>query len=201
MLAGAAEFFAACLKARRHALADLHDDFADSLARNELFVCGTASKSTRSFLKTARAEKTPILSLHSELVWGAEFKDIAREAVTRRAVTAFASASRVILNIGLPNVRGPMAARRLTAHLVQLAESVLQQIPVSQVYAEGGATAAALVRRMGWQRLTVLRELAPGVACLAVDGNDSVRLTIKPGSYIWPPEIRRSPNSTATAVA
>ena len=49
----------------------------------------------------------------------------------------------------------------------------MRQVPVARVFAEGGATAAELVRRMGWPRLTVLRELAPGVATLAVEGGES----------------------------
>jgi hypothetical protein len=34
--------------------------------------------------------------------------------------------------------------------------------------------------------LKVMRELAPGVATLAVAGEKSILLTIKPGSYAWP---------------
>jgi hypothetical protein len=39
---------------------------------------------------------------------------------------------------------------------------------------------------MGWSRLTVLQELAPGVATLAVGDKESIVLTIKPGTYAWP---------------
>jgi hypothetical protein len=47
---------------------------------------------------------------------------------------------------------------------------------------------------MGWARLTVLRELAPGVATLAVDGGgESLLLTIKPGTYAWPEQWTASP--------
>jgi hypothetical protein len=43
---------------------------------------------------------------------------------------------------------------------------------------------------MGWQRLIVRREAAPGVATLEVADSGSLLLTIKPGSYEWPAEIR-----------
>jgi uncharacterized protein YgbK (DUF1537 family) len=62
---------------------------------------------------------------------------------------------------------------------------------LGQVYVEGGATAIALVRRMGWNRLTVLREVAPGVVTLGVGGAPCLWLTVKPGSYRWPDEIRK----------
>jgi len=74
----------------------------------------------------------------------------------------------------------------LSHFVVQIAELVLRRVPIANVFAEGGATAAELVRRMGWARLTVQREHAPGVATLAVEGGQSILLTIKPGTYVWP---------------
>ncbi|HLP77694.1 MAG TPA: hypothetical protein VK327_12340, partial [Candidatus Paceibacterota bacterium] len=59
-----------------------------------------------------------------------------------------------------------------------------------RVYAEGGATAVALMRRMNWHQLKVSQELAPGVATLAVKGKRSTLLTIKPGSYVWPAAVQ-----------
>jgi uncharacterized protein YgbK (DUF1537 family) len=61
-------------------------------------------------------------------------------------------------------------------------------VEVGQVYADGGATAAELVWRMGWSRLKLLCERAPGVATLAVAGKKNLWVTIKPGSYPWPVE-------------
>ncbi len=188
--AGAAEFFGALLRARGHAMVNETLPETDTAPpRRELFVCGTTSKSARHFLRAARLHKTPVFSLPSELVWGAEFTEMAREAVARRVLSAYRESSRVILNIGLPTMRGAESARLLTRHLVQLAELVLREADVDSIFAEGGATGAALVHRMGWTRLNVLRELAPGVARLGVAGERTV-LTIKPGSYAWPAEVR-----------
>jgi hypothetical protein len=47
-----------------------------------------------------------------------------------------------------------------------------------------------LAHCMGWTRLRVVGELAPGVATLAVGDRDSLRLTIKPGSYVWPDAVQ-----------
>ena len=67
-----------------------------------------------------------------------------------------------------------------------MAETVLRCTSVGHVFAEGGATAVGLTRDMGWHRLAVKSELAPGVVTLSVIGGDSPLLTIKPGSYVWP---------------
>ena len=110
--------------------------------------------------------------------------------ISREALAAQRSKPVVILHIGLPQVREPRTARLLATYLARIAESVLRRGQLGQVYVEGGATAIELVRRMGWGRLTVLREVAPGVATLRVADAPSLCLTVKPGSYAWPNQIR-----------
>ena len=155
-------------------------------AGKEFFIVGTATTAARQFVAAARRKKSAVFSLPQELAWGATFSPAAIEAVTQRVVAAFALNSRVILNVGLPQVRDEAVAGRLSDHVVRVAERVLRSLPVEKIFAEGGATAAELVRRMAWTRLEVVRELAPGVATLAVDGKQKIFLTIKPGTYAWP---------------
>ena len=148
----------------------------------ELFISGTSTQNARQFVQAEKRRKTPVFSLPQELAWGAEFTPAAIAAVAQRVVGGFQNNLRVILAVGLPAVRDVDVARKLSKSIVRVAEQVMRQVPVARVFAEGGATAAELVRRMGWSRLTVRRELAPGVATLAVDGGESILLTIKPGT-------------------
>ncbi|HTS16209.1 MAG TPA: four-carbon acid sugar kinase family protein [Verrucomicrobiae bacterium] len=192
LTAGGAEFFAALLaaalgdgmrsrqKRRSVALANRRP------SPRVLFICGTASGSSRKFVTSARARRVPVVSLPRELARGDRFTAASVDAIARQVIAAVCSHSRVIVNIGLPMVRDRRIARRLAIHLVRVAGSVLRRGAIHHVYVEGGATAAELVRRMGWERLTVVREVAPGVATLAVEGNPDFLLTIKPGSYVWP---------------
>ncbi|MDL2230294.1 hypothetical protein LJB87_00705 [Alistipes sp. OttesenSCG-928-L06] len=59
---------------------------------------------------------------------------------------------------------------------------------------EGGATAFAVLRALGWNRFRVTDEIAPGVVRMKLDGNledfniwddCEVYITLKPGSYPW----------------
>ena len=206
LLAGGAEFFAALLASRgaRTSFSARNGKHtgklkarADSTVRapqpQELFVCGSTSESSKRFISAARRAGTTIFSLPGELACGAEFTRAATKAISEQAAAAFEPGSRVILQTGLRTVRQATVARKLSGHLTQLAEAVLKRARISHVYAEGGATAVELVRRMKWTRLKVLREVAPGVATLLVDGRKSLLLTIKPGSYIWPEEIQKVP--------
>ena len=155
----------------------------------EFFIVGTSTLAARKFVAAERRKKTPVFSLPQELAWVATFSAAAVEAVTQRVAAGLENSPRVILNVGLPQVRDADVAGRLSDHVVRVAEKVLRRSKVSRVFAEGGATAAELVRRMDWSRLAVVRELAPGVATLAVEGDEIFLLTIKPGSYSWPTEL------------
>jgi len=93
----------------------------------------------------------------------------------------------VILAVGRPLLKNPSAATKLSEHLVNIAVRIIERASPDHVYAEGGATAAELVRHLVWRRLTVLREVAPGVTTLSLPERNAPLLTIKPGSYPgWP---------------
>jgi uncharacterized protein YgbK (DUF1537 family) len=197
--AGGGEFFAALLAvrhgapasrpaktARRNSLEEMR-----ALPNRELFVCGSTSESSKAFISAARRNGTPIFSLPREIAWGADFTRAAAKSVSKQIAKTFETESRVILQIGLRAVRDAAVARKLSGYLIQLAETVLGCIEISHVFAEGGATAVELARRMGWTQLQVVREVAPGVATLAVNGDNALQFTVKPGTYVWPDEIQR----------
>jgi uncharacterized protein YgbK (DUF1537 family) len=194
LAAGGAEFFNALLG---YEISDLprveNFSMAENAAGRELFISGTSTQNARQFVQAEKRRKTPVFSLPPELARGAEFTPAAVRAVAQRVVVGFQNSSRVILAVGLPPVRDMEVARKLSKSIVRVAEQVMRQVTVARVFAEGGATAAELVRRMGWSRLKVLRELAPGVATLAVDGGESILLTIKPGTYAWPAHWTSNP--------
>ena len=125
------------------------------------------------------------------MMWGENFSTGAREVISQRIVEAFKTSRRVVLCVGLPPVKDVPTARRLADHLVDIAELVLRRVVVKNIFAEGGATSAELLRRLKWPRLEVRREWATGVATLAVAGEVSQWLTIKPGSYSWPEQWTR----------
>lgn len=184
--AGGSDFFNALLQREKLAVVSRADVSPMASPGRELFVCGTSTEYSREFVKTARRLKRPVLTLPVELIWGAEFSPAAIASISRHAVEAFHSHPRVVLAVGLPLVRNAQVAKRFFRNIVQLARSVMDQVPISHVYAEGGATASELVQSMGWSRLIVERESAPGVATLSVGGSQTTLLTIKPGTYAWP---------------
>jgi D-threonate/D-erythronate kinase len=190
---GGSEFFGALLDEERAGTVSRDLEAVDFAVGRQLFICGSTSKSVQPLVKSARSTRVPVFGLPQELMWGKDFSAGAREVILERIVAAFETSRRVILCVGLPTVREVQIARRLAEHLVDISERVLRRVIVENIFAEGGATSAELVRRMQWPRLEVRREWAPGVATLATAGERSQWLTIKPGSYSWPDEWTHQP--------
>jgi uncharacterized protein YgbK (DUF1537 family) len=130
-----------------------------------------------------------VIALPAEIGDGAGFGDSTCTTLAAQAVRAFGKQRRVILQIGLAPVTDPVLAARLSFDLVKLAVAVLRQVTPTRVFAEGGATAVELTRRMGWHSLRVTRELAAGVVGLNAREGSLPELIIKPGSYRWPEAV------------
>ncbi len=77
----------------------------------------------------------------------------------------------------------------LLERLVRAAGRVIRHSSPVRLYLEGGATAAAIMDGMSWQRLRVLEPLSFGIAAMEVIGVAAPILFIKPGSYPWPNEV------------
>ena len=186
--AGGAEFFGALLAAE--GLTAKSRPASALAVEREMFLCGTMSESSREFVRVARAKGTPVFSLPNEMARGAEFPATEEKRIADEAVESFRSSLRVILNVGLPLVLDRAIAASLTGPLVRIALAVILSAKPDHIYVEGGATAAALLRAMNSNRSKVIEELAQGVATLAIGGDKTMKVTIKPGSYVWPKDVR-----------
>ena len=185
LVAGGAEFFGALLKP---GATNPKSSYSHG---KELFVCGSASEVTRNFVARQAERGVPVFSLPQELAADGSFDAGRLNSLVDHVVASFQTAPRVIIHIGLPRVKDVAGAEMLALHLVRVAEVVLRRANAGHVFAEGGATAVALARCMGWKRLNVIAELAPGVVTLAVtDGGLPLMFTVKPGSYAWPESLR-----------
>jgi uncharacterized protein YgbK (DUF1537 family) len=184
--AGGAEFFSALLARELKQPTPVAQEKFEFGDERQLFVCGSGSNAAEQLFRSARKAMVPVFTLSQEFMFVKGLSPGAHEAIAQGVIEAFAKSKRVVIGIGLPQVTKGRAARRLSEHLLDVAELVLRRADIRYVFAEGGATSAKLVRRMKWSRLEVCREWAPGVATLAVASEDRLWLTIKPGSYSWP---------------
>ena len=77
----------------------------------------------------------------------------------------------------------------LVGALARACAAVLLKVPVTRILLEGGATAAAVVRALGWSRLCAQEASPAGIGTLRPLPSMSPIVSIKPGSYEWPAEL------------
>ena len=102
------------------------------------------------------------------------------------AARSFADRGTVLLGIGdRPETRS-IPPQELLATLAEVAANVTRAVAPGRLLLEGGATAAAVVRRLGWTRMISLEGVGEGVGTLKPEGTGTPIVLIKPGSYPWP---------------
>jgi hypothetical protein len=80
----------------------------------------------------------------------------------------------------------PDSARGIIKKLALAAKVVAEHsMPGTHLFMEGGETASAFFRTMGWDELLVRQVHDVGVVTLQAV-NDDLPVTVKPGSYAWP---------------
>jgi uncharacterized protein YgbK (DUF1537 family) len=192
--AGASEFFGAFLRACGFRLAErTRTDTEATQQESELFLCGSTSSYSRSLCERLESQGIPVLRMPLGLFGAGPAVSRLVQEWADAAVRALESHPRVMVAIDRPLCLDPGMPQVLSRHLGAVTEQVLSVHPVDRLYVEGGATATALVRRLGWKRLRVRREWATGVASVQAEGHSRPLLTMKPGSYAWPDEILSFP--------
>jgi uncharacterized protein YgbK (DUF1537 family) len=93
---------------------------------------------------------------------------------------------------GTPLTRNdPAAPAQIAEGFARLALALRDAGAFRHLVISGGATAASVLHALRWHRLAVVRVWGPGVVSLqAADPAHTV--TLKPGSYPWPDELRRA---------
>jgi uncharacterized protein YgbK (DUF1537 family) len=91
-----------------------------------------------------------------------------------------------LIGIGEGPATAGAAPSLLVRKLAEASAGVLREATVTRMLLEGGATAAAVVRELGWMRLLACEASAPGIGTLQPLEADAPILSIKPGSYDWP---------------
>ncbi|MGA2265058.1 MAG: four-carbon acid sugar kinase family protein [Phycisphaerae bacterium] len=187
---GGAEFLAAVLEAKGHTRVPRPAQPPLENRRPMLLVCGSSPPHAAETVRQARAHGVAVLPMPAELLAekAAEADGTTiRQRWADEVVEVLTRRGSAVVSIGEGADRGGCPQTMLD-RLADVVAAVLGRMRVGHVCMEGGATAWTLVRRLGWRRFNVRRELAPGVASLQVIGGGPA-VTIKPGSYAWPEEI------------
>lgn len=121
---------------------------------------------------------TPILSKPVLYVNGSTFKP--NHDLIRERVATYIAIESNPLNLSALELRTQMAKDVAT---------ILQKTTPAELIIEGGSTAYAILQQLGWHTFIPEQELAQGVVRMRISDSPGLHITLKPGSYAWPPSI------------
>ena len=192
--AGAAEFFCSILRLRGYPDRSADDVRPFTRTSQSFFVCGSSLSSAAAKLDELEHEHTAVV----EIPWDCPTEGTAHEFCADRlieeTIRAFDSHRNVVMVIGGNVPRRVEVLSRIPSCLAMITEEVVRRLPISDIYVEGGSTASAVVRRLGWRRLRPVLELAPGIVRMEWCGERQQHITVKPGSYSWPDTMWEHPS-------
>jgi uncharacterized protein YgbK (DUF1537 family) len=152
----------------------------------KLMVCGSAAAWAKGRRAQMEARGWIVEPMPREVLAGSVTSS-ATEAWAERISRALNSDRNVLAAIGSETLLPEPT--RLAPSLASAVAIALHHARPAMICAEGGATAAAVARALGWTRFAVGRELAGGVVELLPVAGGAPRFIIKVGSYDWPESL------------
>jgi uncharacterized protein YgbK (DUF1537 family) len=176
MLVGAGDFYTALLEKKYKAQPQQKPE----LQSPHLYVCGTAFEERKQFIRSLNCCAYMPDNISEE--WLQETGDIIKEQ--GKAV------------IAIDESNEPALTLRTT--MAKAVAAIVARENVKEIFIEGGSTAAAVLEELNIKKLTPVNELSRGVVRMKVCsppleglGEADLFITVKPGSYQLPEEIKQ----------
>lgn len=170
VLAGAGDFFTAILN-NRYAVR-LQEKVI--LQKPHLYVCGTAFNERKEFIS----------KISEEVDCVSYMPDVINEEWLKKTCSIVKEKGKAVLAIDDSNI----SALELRTTMARAVNEIVERENVKEIFIEGGSTAAAILEELKIKQLSPMNELQRGVVRMKV--NDLL-ITVKPGSYKLPEEIKR----------
>ena len=189
IMAGAGEFFEAILRRKGFSKKMVAAEKECRLENKALFVCGSSSDSSRQALRKAESFGGRVCRMPDGLFRSDDSGDTFFQQWRDEVIKSYENRNCVIIAIDREVAGNAEFAAKLRSHTATMVLAIFQEIPLKELFVEGGATASAIVSRFGWNRFEPCDQLGSGVVRMKVLANENTCLTIKPGSYPWPKSI------------
>ena len=182
--AGGSEFLVALMEERGRKSKE--SPWLYNREERNLWISGSAASRSQERVRRARRLGIPVMSMPPPLMRTGDHENSAILDWADSVAESLSRFPQVIVTIGQPVSPEPELPARLGRYLGRLTMLVRQRISVDHLWLEGGATASAVLRELGWEKLTVVREIRLGVVTMRPSGQTRPAVTVKPGSYEWP---------------
>ncbi|WP_421829695.1 four-carbon acid sugar kinase family protein [Larkinella sp.] len=180
---GGSGFFTALLDSRFPPKREMETPVA--LGNTRLYVCGSAFKESVDWVKKAVNSGYSVQYMPKDMMQPGALES---NRWATEVVSSLQQRKPVIMAID-PVWVANSSAIQLRTVMAKTVRDVLNRTPVDELIIEGGSTASAVLREIGVTRLAPVQELATGVVRSKAIEKPALYITVKPGSYRWPPEL------------
>lgn len=153
-----------------------------------LFVCGTTFHKSREAIQKIHDGGGPVSYMPDAIATATDdvlllYDDWCNETV--QMIRMHGKAIVAIRQAYSGAVTAPAAVLR--KRMALLVHRVMQEINLQELFIEGGSTAYAALRQAGLTGFRPVQEMAAGVVRMRAPARPGLHVTVKPGSYDWPP--------------
>ncbi|MGM9507358.1 four-carbon acid sugar kinase family protein [Larkinella sp. GY13] len=159
-----------------------------ALGNARLYVCGSAFKESVDWVKKAVHSGHFVQYMPKALLQPGTLDESSRTTWATEVATSLQQRKPVVMAIDPAWVENSSAVQ-LRTDLAKTVRDVLNRTHIDELIIEGGSTASAVLREIGITRLAPVQELATGVVRSKAIEIPQLHVTVKPGSYRWPPEL------------
>ncbi len=189
LIAGASGFFTAILdnilsNADQHAAINPPD-----LSYPALYISGTTFNKKIEDIRKIKNNGGPVSYMPSQIIASPNPPVDVYNKWAVEVVALLSNHKKAIIAIDPNTVQKKETALSLRTKTAIAAERIFDQIYIRELFVEGGSTAAAIIKRLNFNCFYPVKEYAPGIVRMRVEGKQNLHLTIKPGSYDWPQEV------------
>jgi uncharacterized protein YgbK (DUF1537 family) len=154
-----------------------------------LFVFGSTFNKDNDQIKNGSLNGIPVVCLNKEVIFDHGLTTISYDYINTVAAILKEKGS-CIMAVSPDATHHQSIDPCALAHKMGLLVSrIHHKTPLQQLLIEGGATATAILQQLHIFKLYPIKQIAPGVISTSIPGNNQLTITLKPGSYQWPPEV------------
>lgn len=188
--AGGASFFNAILKKRIGNKERPKEDFTlENKSIKTLYVCGSNFLLSRAAVRQAD-ENGQMVSFMPRSIFCYSDNETYINSWSQKIITKLKENDKVIIAIDKLECKdAENLSEKICETFATVVQTVLKNIQLDELIIEGGATSYAIINKLVYKKFYPQQELSPGVIRMKIEQNDSLLLTLKPGSYQWPPII------------
>lgn len=190
LASGASGFFMAILERLNLNTAGIKETTLNSWSEPLLLICGSTFSERRRAIKRIKIDGGPVSYMPEEIMAAKNVEEVKYQKWSREIVSLIKVKGKAIVAIDED------IDQRLSPDVCMLREKtakvvfeIFREVNIRELLIEGGSTAAAVIKNLGYNTFFPLAEIGTGATRMRVAQNNNLCITVKPGSYEWPPEL------------